>query len=110
MNKDKVKVPEKFVLYQNYHNPFNPVTKIKFDVSTPLSPPFGKGGRTQSGGFVRLTIYDILGREIAVLVNKELKPGTYEVEWDAGNNASGIYFYSLQIDGFFETKKMVLIK
>jgi hypothetical protein len=105
------KIPVSFKLYQNYPNPFNPITKIKFDIpATPLSPPFGKGGKTTSGGFVKLTIYDLLGREVAVLVNEELKPGTYEVEFDGSNYASGIYFYTLQTEGFSETKKMVLIK
>jgi hypothetical protein len=95
------KIPVSFKLYQNYPNPFNPVTKIKFDI-----PAVG----VQYTEPLRLVIYDILGREVTVLVNKELKPGTYEVNWNADNNASGIYFYSLQTDGFFESKKMALIK
>jgi hypothetical protein len=62
------------------------------------------------GVLVRLVIYDILGREIATLVNQQLKPGTYEVEWDASNYPSGVYFYKLLTSEFIETKKMVLIK
>jgi hypothetical protein len=103
-------VPDKFYLCQNYPNPFNPTTKIKFSIPTPLSPPFAKGGRTQSGGFVTLKIYDVLGREIAVLVNKRLQPGTYEVDWDASNYPSGVYFYRLSAGEYSESKKMVLIK
>ncbi len=103
-------IPQHFVLYQNYPNPFNPITKIKFSIPTPLSPPFAKGGRTQSGGFVTLKIYDILGREIVVLVNEKKQAGTYEVEWDASNYPSGIYFYRLTAGEYTECKKMVLIK
>jgi hypothetical protein len=83
---------------------------IKFSVPTPLNPPFSKGGRTQSGGFVRLIIYDILGREVAVLINEQLTPGSYEVKWDGSNYASGIYFYQLKAGEFTRTKKMVLLK
>ncbi len=96
-------VPNDFSLSQNYPNPFNPNTKIKFDTPPPPSPK----GREQ---WVRLIIYDILGREIAVLVNEGLKPGTYEIEWDASNYPSGVYFYKLVTDDFTETKKMVFIK
>jgi photosystem II stability/assembly factor-like uncharacterized protein len=103
-------IPDKFCLYQNYPNPFNPSTKIRFDIPTPLSPTFGKGGRTQSGGFVKITILDVLGREIAVLVNERLKLGTYEVEWDGSNYPSGVYFYKLQTEEFTLTRKMVLLK
>ncbi len=96
-------VPRSFALYQNYPNPFNPVTKINFDI--PSSPSsFGKG----SGA--RLVIYDILGREIAVLVNEQLNPGTYEVEWNADKYPSGVYFYRLESNENALTKKMVLIK
>jgi photosystem II stability/assembly factor-like uncharacterized protein len=103
-------IPNQFSLSQNYPNPFNPTTRIKFAIPTPLSPPFGKGGRTQSGGFVRITIYDILGREVAVLVNEQLNPGTYEVTWDASDFPSGVYFYQLSTQEYSVTKKMVLIK
>jgi hypothetical protein len=100
-------VPFTYSLSQNYPNPFNPITKIKFSLPFPT-----KGGVWN----VRLIIYDILGREIANLIpslrggQEGLKPGTYEVEFDGSNYASGIYFYSLQTDGFSETKKMVLMK
>jgi len=94
------KVPAEFKLQQNYPNPFNPVTKIKFDIATVGAVP-----RT-----VRLVIYDVLGREIATLVNEELQPGTYEVEWDASNYPSGVYYYRLVSADYSDTKKMVLIK
>jgi uncharacterized delta-60 repeat protein len=104
-------IPNQFSLSQNYPNPFNPVTKIKFD-TPPRPSPKGRGQ------WVKLIIYDILGREVAVLINEELNPGTYEVNWDAGNYPSGVYFYKLTAAdasaslsfNYSETKKMVLIK
>jgi Secretion system C-terminal sorting domain/Domain of unknown function (DUF5122) beta-propeller len=95
-------IPASYELYQNYPNPFNPTTKIKFSV------PFNKGG--DRGLSTQLKIYDILGREATTLVNEQLKPGTYEVEWDASIYPSGVYFYKLTAGDFTETKKMVLIK
>lgn len=89
-------VPQNFKLYQNYPNPFNPVTRILFDLSMYSS--------------VKLTIYDMLGREVKILVNEDLKAGTYEVTFSPLNLASGIYFYELNSDGHKETKKMMLIK
>jgi hypothetical protein len=90
-------VPDKFALNQNYPNPFNPVTTISFD------PP--KESRTN------LIVYDITGREIARLVNNELKQaGKYNVTFNAINLASGIYFYRIQADDFVKTKRMVLVK
>ncbi|MGA2669054.1 MAG: T9SS type A sorting domain-containing protein [Ignavibacteria bacterium] len=94
-------IPKSFFLSQNYPNPFNPTTKIKFDI-----PPL-KGVR---GMGVRLIISDLLGREVTTLINEQLNPGTYEVEWDGTNYPSGVYFYRLVMDGYSETKKMVLIK
>ena len=79
IKRDVKKIPEYFSLSQNYPNPFNPTTKIKFDIP---NFPLIKGVR---GMPVRLTIYDILGQEVATLVNQQLKPGTYEVEWDGTN-------------------------
>jgi len=110
VNQAGIEIPNKFALYQNYPNPFNPVTKIKFDVPTPLNPPFTKGGTASAGGFVTVVIYNTLGSEIATLVNEPLSPGTYEVEWDASDSPSGIYFYRLVTNEFSETKKMVVIK
>jgi Zinc carboxypeptidase/Secretion system C-terminal sorting domain len=94
-------VPGEYKLYQNYPNPFNPTTKIKFDI-----PP-SKGAR---GMIVRLAVYDILGREITILVKEQLTPGSYEVEWNASNYPSGVYFYKMITGDFSEVKKMVLLK
>jgi photosystem II stability/assembly factor-like uncharacterized protein len=99
-------VPRIINLFQNYPNPFNPTTKIKFDIPTPLNPP--EGGKL--GANVTLRIYDILGREAATLVNEQLKPGSYEVEWNASKFSSGIYFYTLITGEFTQTKKLILIK
>ena len=94
-------VPERFSLSQNYPNPFNPVTKIRFQ--TPLSPPEG-------GKLVKLSIYDIKGNLIKVLVNQFLQAGTYETDFDAANLSSGIYFYKLISGGYSESKRMILVK
>ncbi|MGA2667850.1 MAG: T9SS type A sorting domain-containing protein, partial [Ignavibacteria bacterium] len=102
-------LPHEFLLSQNYPNPFNPSTKIKFDISPiPLSRGVdAEGGR---GVSVRLTIYDLLGREVTTLVNQPLQPGTYEVEWDGTNYPSGVYFYRLTAGNYSDTKKLVLLK
>jgi hypothetical protein len=97
-----VEMPKKFILEQNYPNPFNPSTKIKFSI--PYSP--FEGGK----GDVKLVVFNILGQQIAALVNQQLSPGTYEVEWPASNFSSGIYFYKLTAGDYYETKKMVLMK
>jgi len=89
-------VPEKFVLANNYPNPFNPTTNIKFDV--PWST------------FVELRIFDSRGREVSTLVNEKLQPGSYEYSFDASNLPSGTYFYRLKSSEFAETKRMILIK
>jgi uncharacterized delta-60 repeat protein len=89
-------VPKSFSLSQNYPNPFNPTTTIKFDV--------------QKTAFVKLRIYDILGREVALLVNETLRVGKYEALFSSSRLASGIYFYELSAEGFTDTKKMMLIK
>jgi hypothetical protein len=104
-------VPKDFSLSQNYPNPFNPSTNIKFEISN-ISPPFtghplGQGGQ---GGLTTLKIFDLLGREVANIVNEQLKPGSYEVTWEASNYSSGIYFYKLVAGDFVETKKMMLVK
>lgn len=97
-------IPGKFMLYQNYPNPFNPETKIKFLI------PLNKGGGFSRGMYTKLTVYDILGREITTLVNQNLKPGTYEITWDRSIYTSGVYFYKLTVGSFTETKRMVLLK
>lgn len=89
-------VPEQFSLLQNYPNPFNPITSIKFEIP-----------RSQ---FVTITISDALGREVETIVNIQLNPGTYQVDWDAADYPSGVYYYKITADEYTETKKMVLIK
>lgn len=89
-------VPQSFSLLQNYPNPFNPETNIKFLVS--------------KQAFVNIAVYDNLGREITTLVNQQLNPGTYRVNWNASNYPSGVYFYKLISDKYTETRKMVLLK
>ncbi len=102
-----------FNLEQNYPNPFNPTTTIRFTIPTsPLNPsPYqGEGQRER---FISLKVYDVLGNEIATLVNEESATGgagSYEVEFDGSELTSGVYFYQLQAGSFVETKKMVLIK
>jgi len=91
-------IPDKFSLSQNYPNPFNPTTKIRFEIS----------GSSVAQTF--LSVYDLLGREFATLVNEELKPGTYEVDWNASNFPRGVYFYRLRAGSFTVTKKIVLVK
>ena len=95
-------IPQKFELYQNYPNPFNPMTKLRFNI------PLSRG--VSEGRGVLLKIYDVLGKEIAVLVNQDLKPGIYEIDWNAENIPSGVYFYSLITNEFTQTKKMVVLK
>jgi Secretion system C-terminal sorting domain len=97
-------IPGHFSLSQNYPNPFNPVTKIKFAIS------LSRGVSERRGVSVSMIIYDAIGREITTLINEELKPGTYEVEWDASNYTSGVYFYKLITADYSETRKMVLVK
>ncbi|GBD87606.1 FG-GAP repeat protein [bacterium BMS3Abin03] len=100
-------VPSEFILSQNYPNPFNPSTKIKFTIAkSPLPGGDGRGGLQ----FVKLVVYDLLGNEVATLVNEEKPAGTYEVEFDASRLSSGIYFYQLQAGSLIETKKMILLR
>lgn len=89
-------VPGNFKLYQNYPDPFNPVTVIIFDLPEP--------------GDVRLAIYNTLGQEAAVLVNSRYEAGSYSVRWDASNYPSGVYFYKISAGAFSYVRKMVLIK
>ena len=89
-------IPGKFSLKQNYPNPFNPMTKLNFQLP--------------KSGFTRLVISDVTGKTISILVNEELNAGTYEVDWDASEYSSGVYFYTLTSDDFRETKKMLMIK
>ncbi len=89
-------VPSEYSLAQNFPNPFNPSTNIKFEL--PIS------------GHVKLTVFDLTGREISVLINESRQAGVYNVDFDASLFASGIYFYKLVAGDFTDTKKMLLIK
>jgi hypothetical protein len=89
-------LPVQFNLEQNYPNPFNPSTKIGFGV--------------QGSGFVSLKVYNVLGREVATLVNEKKVAGEYSVNWNASSMSSGVYFYRLQVGSFAETKKLILLR
>jgi hypothetical protein len=89
-------VPSSYNLNQNYPNPFNPSTSIKFDIPQISS--------------VKLKVMDITGRVLEVLVNENLKAGTYEISWNASKYSSGVYFYSFESKDFNVTKKMLLVK
>ena len=88
--------PLTFSLHQNYPNPFNPTTTISFDIPR----------RTR----VNLAVYNLLGQQIAALVDEEREAGRYRIEWDAGSVASGVYLYRLQVGGFASTKKLILLR
>lgn len=96
-------VPKEFKLHSNYPNPFNPSTRIQFDIP--------------GSSFVRLRVFDALGKEVRELINKELAPGKYETEFNALNLTSGVYFYKIEVrqagsttGDFVDTKKMILVK
>jgi len=96
-------LPKKFELFQNYPNPFNPSTLINYQIPVSIN--------------VKLVIYDVLGREVATLVNEKQQPGKYQVTFDASNYASGVYFYKLVVSGaepqsqsYTQIRKMVIIK
>lgn len=89
-------VPISYSLNQNYPNPFNPITNIKFDIV--------------KSGLVNVNIYDALGRNVHQLVNQEMNAGSYKVDWDASAFPSGVYFYTIIVGNYKETKKMMLVK
>jgi hypothetical protein len=93
---DEEFIPLELALEQNYPNPFNPTTSIQYTISNMQ--------------FVSLKVYDILGNEVATLVNSEKPAGVYVVEWNAANLPSGVYFYQLKTGSFVQTKKMLLLK
>ncbi|MBZ0180161.1 MAG: T9SS type A sorting domain-containing protein [Melioribacteraceae bacterium] len=97
-------VPSEFELYQNYPNPFNPVTKIQYSIPSVITSEAKQSLNTT------LKVYDIIGREVAVLVNEQKEPGVYEVTFDASKLSSGLYFYSLSAAGKTITKKMMLLR
>jgi len=89
-------IPEKVYLSQNYPNPFNPSTTIKYQI-----PQYG---------FITLKVYDILGKEVAILVNEEKQSGSYEVEFNGAYLSSGIYIYRITSGNFTSSKKLILLK
>ena len=95
-NEDDLETPKEFSLSQNFPNPFNPSTSIQYQVSN-ISQ-------------VTLKVYDVLGNEVATIVNEEKPVGSYEVGFNALDLSSGIYFYKLQAGSFVQTKKMILLR
>lgn len=93
-------IPDVFKLYNNYPNPFNPVTKIKFDI------PAVSGNSIP----VKIAVYNLLGEEVSVLADKQMNPGSYEVNFDASMYSTGVYFYRIETGKFTDVKKMILIK
>jgi carboxyl-terminal processing protease len=96
INEEDYNQPEEMQLFQNYPNPFNPITKIRYTIS--------------KRSLVTIKIFNVLGNEIATPVNEEKSIGSYNVDFDATNLPSGVYFYRISADDFLETKKMLLIK
>jgi hypothetical protein len=96
VNLSDSKTPESYSLYQNYPNPFNPATTIKYSIPTE--------------SFVNIKVYNLIGQQVAELVNEQQQTGNYQVSFDANNLPSGIYFYSIKAGNFAETKKMLLVK
>ncbi|MBN1632771.1 MAG: T9SS type A sorting domain-containing protein [Ignavibacteria bacterium] len=96
IKKNEVFVPGEYTLGQNYPNPFNPVTKFDFAIT--------------KNSFVTIKVYDITGREMVTIVNKEMTSGSYSVTFDASNITSGVYFYKLTTAEFTDTKRMIVLK
>jgi hypothetical protein len=97
---EKIIISTEFALYQNYPNPFNPTTTIKYSIAV----------RANCNSPVQIKIFDVLGNEIATLVNEEKPAGSYKVTWNAENYASGVYYYQLKAGEFTSTKKLLLLK
>ena len=89
-------IPEAYRLEQNYPNPFNPTTSISFAIV--------------KSGLVKLRVYDILGRLVATIIDQNLTPGTYKIDFNASGLTSGIYVYRLETAGFTDSKKMIVVK
>ncbi|MGH9425296.1 MAG: T9SS type A sorting domain-containing protein, partial [Terriglobia bacterium] len=113
---DPADVPLAFELKQNYPNPFNPATTIAFTLPS-LSTVRAKGRERVGSQHVSLKIYDLLGREVATLVNEAKEPGNYQVQFDTrltggqgSKLGSGVYFYTLKAGGFTSTRKLLILK
>lgn len=96
INSNSSVIPEKFFLYQNYPNPFNPATKIRFDLA--------------KTGSVKLTVYDVSGRQVAELLNANYAAGEYSFDYNAENLSTGVYFYKLETPEYTNIRKMILVK
>jgi hypothetical protein len=91
-----IETPKKFVLNQNFPNPFNPATEIKFDVP--------------KQSHIKLSIFDISGKLVETLIDEEMAASSYSITWNAGRYSSGVYFYKLDADGYSDVRKMILTK
>jgi flagellar hook assembly protein FlgD len=96
-----IAIPDEFAIHQNYPNPFNPVTTLRYDLP--------------EQGYVRITIYDMLGRDVKTLINGYQEPGYKSINWDATNDygkpvSAGMYLYQIHAGEYISTKKMVLLK
>jgi len=89
-------IPADFFINQNHPNPFNPITKIEYGLP--------------EASYVQISIFDILGRQVAILIDNHQAPGYHKIIWNAGDLPSGIYFYRIQAEKFTETRKMLLLK
>jgi hypothetical protein len=91
-----LEIPKQFELYQNFPNPFNPATKIRYSIA--------------KEGLVTLKIYNVIGEEVVTLVKEERSAGVYEINFNAASLPSGVYFYQVKAGDFIQTKKMILLK
>ncbi len=96
LSSNETEVPKDFFLYQNFPNPFNPTTNVRFDIA--------------KAGLVKLSVYDITGKKVTDLVNENLNAGKHTVDFNASNISSGVYFYKIETPDFTSIKKMMLIK
>jgi calcineurin-like phosphoesterase family protein len=121
VEKNKELIPSNIILKQNYPNPFNPTTTIVYTIPAlsiisnaqrnensfnSKTSPFGRNEKLN----VKLTVYDVLGREVTSLVNQKQEPGNYQISFDAENYTSGIYYYQLKVNNYIQTRKMILLK
>ena len=95
-DEDNKLIPDNYSLSQNHPNPFNPTTKIKYGLP--------------EAGLVTIRVYDVLGNEVAILVNDRMEEGRYEVTLDASSLSSGVYIYHMRVNDFIDAKKMILLR
>jgi hypothetical protein len=108
------KIPETFELEQNYPNPFNPSTVIRYSIPTSTGRDVAmrsdRDGKLSAVSDVRLVVYDILGREVKVLVDEKKPAGSYDVRFDGSGLSSGVYFYVLVAPDLIQTRKLILLR